>query len=243
MNYGYQGSLEPIVDAEGRLLDPVKIWESKQVNIPGDPDDFIADWVEQRKISEHDWNRNSKVVWPSLDYNVKPIRLDVYEHAVPLLQQATSDPKRSLQIRNTKGWEPLYSCLFVDQPGQYTKSILIEAAAPPKRNRYRPKGSNNHRDLSDWTLRETFEGYTTATNVPGAQDFAIDWADSPDRYWISREIEPAMGWRRMFRFAGYPLTQYYIMEKLVFHDCLEAEGGRALTCDLERGNKCFVRKG
>ena len=51
MNYGYQGSLEPIVDAEGRLLDPVKIWESKQINIPGDPDDFIADWVEQRKIS------------------------------------------------------------------------------------------------------------------------------------------------------------------------------------------------
>ena len=239
---GYLGSDEPIVDSEGRLLDPRKIWESKQHNIPEDREKFLSKWVPQQMSSKVDWERTSQVVWPGLNYVVKPVRLDIYEFKVPLLQQATTNPKRSKEIRNTEGWTPVFSCLFMDKPGDYTKEILIEAAAPPRRNKYRPSERNNHRDLSDWTLREKIHGFTTATNVPGAQDLAIDWADSPDRYYISKEIEPAMGWRRLFRFAGYPLTQFYIIEKIVYHDVLEAEGGKGLTADIERGNMVFAKK-
>jgi hypothetical protein len=219
------------------------LWEAKQDNFPEDLDVFVKDWVKQQMSSKLDWKNTSKVVWPNLPYQVKPVHLDVYECKVPYLQQATTSRKDSNKIRQLKGWLPVRTIILVDQPGEYTKDMLIEAAAPPRRSRFRPSTQKNHRDLTDWSLKETFQGYVTAANIPGAVEFCIDWADSPDRYQISSEIEPAMGWRRLFRFGGYPVTQFYILEKIVFHDVLEAEGGRGLTCKIEKGPVCFARKG
>jgi len=47
---------------------------------------------------------------------------------------------------------------------------------------------------------------------------------------------------RMFRFAGYPATQYYILEKQVYHECLESEGGSGLTAIIESGPLLYAKK-
>jgi hypothetical protein len=233
----------PPIDSESRLLDPRKLWEAKQDNIPEDLEIFVSKWSEQIMSSKIEWKKTSKIVWPTLDYQVCPKRLDIYEFKTPYLQQATISQKESDKIRNTPGWTPVRSILLVDKPGDYTKEMIIEAAAPPRRTRVRPGDKTNHRDLTDWTVREKFHGFVTATNIPGAAELFIDWADSPDRYQINSEEEAPMGWRRLFRFGAYPLTQYYILEKIVHHDVLEAEGGRGLTCDIECGPVLFAKKG
>ena len=233
----------PIVDSEGRILDPHKIWEAKQNHLPEEVDIFVKDWSPQQMSPKLDQIQSSKVVWPNENYVVNPVRLDVYTCESPLLQQATTSQKRSLEIRKMNGWEPTCSLFFMDRKGDFTKEICIEAAAPPRRNRFRPSTQSNHRDLSDWTPRETVHAFVTATNVPGAKEFSIDWADSPDRYVISPDLQPAMGWRRTFRFAAYPVTQYYILEKIAYHNVLEAEGGKGLTSNIERGPVVFAKKG
>jgi hypothetical protein len=47
----------------------------------------------------------------------------------------------------------------------------------------------------------------------------------------------------MFRFGAYPATQYYILEKRVHHEALEAEGGYGFTYTIERGPTIFARQG
>ena len=46
----------------------------------------------------------------------------------------------------------------------------------------------------------------------------------------------------MYRFSAYPATQFYILEKRVYHHCLEAEGGSGLTYDIVHGPMVFARK-
>ena len=94
----------------------------------------------------------------------------------------------------------------------------------------------------------------------------------PDRYFISTDLEVPLGRRRlagrfyfifknsklnifdydadwktifgrMFRFAAYPATQYYILEKKVHHEALEAEGGFGLTYTIEKGPIIFAKLG
>ena len=76
----------------------------------------------------------------------------------------------------------------------------------------------------------------------GACDFFIQWSDSPDRYQITSDVEPEVGWRMLYRFSAYPAAQYYILEKKVYHQVLQAEGGYGMTYTLERGPQCFSRK-
>lgn len=47
----------------------------------------------------------------------------------------------------------------------------------------------------------------------------------------------------MFRFAAYPATQFYILEKRVHHQALEAEGGYGMTYTIEPGPIIFAKKG
>ena len=47
---------------------------------------------------------------------------------------------------------------------------------------------------------------------------------------------------RMYRFCAYPVTQYYILQRKIRHECLESEGGVGITCVIEKGIKLFARK-
>jgi hypothetical protein len=55
-------------------------------------------------------------------------------------------------------------------------------------------------------------------------------------------LEPPLESRRLFRFGGYPVTQYYILERLVHHELLESEGGSGLSCMIVDGSVVFARK-
>ena len=46
----------------------------------------------------------------------------------------------------------------------------------------------------------------------------------------------------MYRFGAYPVSQYYIMEKEVYHECLDAEGGSGLASTIECGPILYARK-
>lgn len=59
---------------------------------------------------------------------------------------------------------------------------------------------------------------------------------------VVRDQEVEVGWRILYRFAGYPATQFYILEKRVYHDCLAAEGGSGVTYDVVHGPMVFARK-
>lgn len=48
---------------------------------------------------------------------------------------------------------------------------------------------------------------------------------------------------RMFRFGAYPATQYFILEKRIYHSTLEAEGGYGMTYTIERGPIIFPKLG
>lgn len=79
--------------------------------------------------------------------------------------------------------------------------------------------------------------------LSGTCDLYVDFQDSPDRYYISKMPQPDLGLRRLTRFAGYPATQYFILEKVVVSDALESEGGSGLTVRIERGPFLFMEKG
>jgi hypothetical protein len=85
--------------------------------------------------------------------------------------------------------------------------------------------------------------YIGSERIPGTSDFSIDYCDGPDRYFISEDAVPEMGRRRLYRFAAYPSTQYYILEKRIYHESLESEGGSGLSYQIVRGPFCFMRKG
>ena len=48
--------------------------------------------------------------------------------------------------------------------------------------------------------------------------------------------------RRLWQFAAYPVTQYYILERRVIHDCLEAEGGSGMTFTIDHGLSVYAKK-
>ena len=60
--------------------------------------------------------------------------------------------------------------------------------------------------------------------IPGAVSFYGDYCDLPDRYFLSTTNTAPVGTRRLYNFAGYTATQYFILEKLVYCEQLEAEG-------------------
>ena len=47
----------------------------------------------------------------------------------------------------------------------------------------------------------------------------------------------------MYRFAAYPITQYFVLTKRVTHSVLESEGGEGNTYIVEKGPLLFPRLG
>ena len=65
----------------------------------------------------------------------------------------------------------------------------------------------------------------------------------PDRYFISSLPDAHLGYRRVFNFAAYSATQYFVLEKLITHEALDSEGGTGLTYDIQAGPIAYARKG
>lgn len=242
--YDYGGYTEAVVeysgipeghvhDAQGRLLKPAH--EIVNEDYPEDPDTFLSDWQAQQLSSKVDWEWTTKIAWPGLGHVVMLKRLDLFESDTPKLQQATTNIEASRRIRKTAGWLPVRSIYFLDVATPLTMELLIESTGPPKRNKYRPQNKENQRDFSTWVLQEKLHAYIGADRIPGTCDFYSDYCDLPDRYFINSDPEPAMGSRRLFRFAAYSATQYFILAKRVFSEQLIAEGGFGMTYIIEPG--------
>lgn len=222
-----------VLDEYGRLMKP----EHEQVNenYPEELEELISKWQEQKLSSKLDWAWTSKIAWPDLAHTVMLKRLDLFESDTPKLQQATTNIDQSRRIRNTPGWLPVRSIYFLDVSTELTTDILVESTGPPKRNKYRPVGRENQRDFSTWVLQEKLHAYIGADRIPGTCDLYSDFCDLPDRYFITSDPEPLIGSRRLYRFAAYTATQYFILEKHVFSEQLSAEGGFGMTYTIEPG--------
>ena len=229
-----------IIDAEGRLLSVEQIeseWDIEDYNT------FVSEWKSSWMSSAMEGQSASFYVWPDIPTEVNLKRVDVFELNYPSCQQATSDREESRRIRSTPGWSACYSIFFLDVETEFTKRLLVEATGPPRRHRFRLDGRLNSRDTSKWIYKETLFPFIGSERIPGTQDFGVDYQDSPDRYFLSDQLTPELGLRRLYRFAAYPAVQYFILEKTVVHDSLESEGGSGLTCWIERGPLCFTKKG
>jgi len=236
---------QPIIDEQGRLIDPSKTDEEEDPYAVEDYDTFISAWQKTRIVtSVSDAAYASSCIWPDCPSAISLKRFDVYETDLPSYSQlSTSTLADSLKIR----WNPNYrfkmAMFFVDHPiTSITKELLIESAAAPKRSRYRPIDKKNHRDLTSWSPSEKLYSYCSGINIRGTKEYFVDWQDAPDRYSLNVDIESSPGWRRMFRFAAYPVTQFYVLMREVRHDILRSEGGTGKTYVLERGPKVYAYK-
>jgi hypothetical protein len=70
----------------------------------------------------------------------------------------------------------------------------------------------------------------------------VDYCDLPDRYFLNTNPDPGHGLRRLYQLAAYSATQYYILEKYVYHEALDSEGGSGLTYLIEAGNMLYAKK-
>lgn len=223
-----------IHDGAGRLLKD----RSEIIDEDNDPEDLVlavSKWLPQKTTSKVDWQWTSKVVWPDIDRVVLLKRLDIYESDTPKLQQATTDLLTSRKIRQTPGWLPVRSVFFLDEPSPLTCEMIVEQTGPPKRNKYRPSNKNNVRDFTSWVHQERIHSFIGADRIPGAVHLHVDYQDLPDRYFLNASAEASIGTRRLYHFAGYTATQYFILEKMVQSELLASEGGCGLTYTIEKG--------
>jgi hypothetical protein len=229
------------IDAEGRLLKD--IGQNVDVEyLPEDVNVFKSSWQKPQLSAKNDWEWTTKFVWPDIDGVVSLRRLDIFEKGTPKLQIATTDLEESRQLRITYDMFPVRSVFFLNVAAQGTTKLLIESAAPPRRSKYRPKEKQNQRDLSKWLQIEELDAFFSPMGVPGSCQFYIDYCDFPDRYFISSNPDPDVGQRRLYRFAAYSTTQFYVLEKKVYHQALDADGGSGYTYTIEAGPKVFTRK-
>lgn len=228
-------------DEMGRLLMPIHERIDHETSAE-DLEVFTAAWQPQRLSSRRDWEWTSRIAWPDIPRVVQLKRLDLFEHQNPRLQQGSTDVSASRRIRSTPGWSPVRSIFFLDGAASNTIRLLVESTGPPRRHRFRPHGRSNERDFSKWVHAEALDAFVGADRVPGACDMHVDFCDLPDRYFVSLEPHPPLGMRRMYRFAGYPATQYYILQRQIFSELLEAEGGFGMTYDIQRGPVIFAQK-
>lgn len=247
--YGYPsavvGYIPPpdghIVDAEGRLLKGAEALIDPEFQ-PEDVNLFISKFQAITRSSAADWSWTAKIVWPEFLGKGKFRKLDLYERQLPHLQIATFNPEDSVDVRRTQSWYPVRTIFFVDQSGDMTFELLLESSGPPRRSKFRPKDKQNNRDLSKWLSVDSVNAYHGPTAAQGSCQFYVDYADLPDRYFLSSEDLPALGHRRTYRFAAYSATQYYILEKRVVHETLNAEGGSGVTYYIESGPIAYARK-
>jgi hypothetical protein len=187
---------------------------------------FLQGWYEQTLYTS---DENSQYIWPEGDI-VSLQRFDIYECASPLTQVMISDHKESQRLRKQQDWYIVRSLFTPKSSSVCTREIIIEQADPPKRHRFRPYDKLNHRDLSMWIEKGRF--HSLQSQIPGTREYYVDYADSPDRYLISDDISGTIsGWRRLYRFLGFPVTQYYILEG-------ECHGNK--TCLITSGNAVQV---
>jgi hypothetical protein len=143
----------------------------------------------------------------------------------------------------TPNWKPVMNFFVLNCETPFTRPLRIESTGPPRRHKYIVHGKKNSRDTSKWVYRETINAFIGAERIPGTANYSVDFQDCPDRYYFSDQPTPDLGLRRLYRFAGYPATQYFLLEKMVINDALESEGGSGLTMQIERGPFCFMKKG
>lgn len=228
------------LDREGRLLLGEPVDDNTLVE---DYNVFVSDWTPAWMAAVADGAVASRYVWPEIEGCVMLKRVDCYELDFPRCQQSSTDLEESRRVRTTPGWNPVMSFFVLNLETPFTRPLRIESTGPPRRHKYIVHGKKNSRDTSKWVYRETIHAYIGADRIPGTCDYSVDFQDSPDRYYFSNQPVPDLGLRRLYRFAGYPVTQYFILEKTVIHDALESEGGSGLTVQIERGPFCFMKKG
>ena len=229
-----------IVDKDGRLLASEPVLDPWPIE---DYNTFVSTFNSPWMAAVEDGAQASKYVWPDIEGCVNLVRVDVFELDYPRCQQATTDVEESRRVRMTPNWSPVFNFFLLNMETQFTRPLRIESTGPPRRHKYIVNGKKNSRDTSTWVYKETVNGYIGADRIPGTTDFYVDFQDSPDRYYIADGPTPDLGLRRLYRFAGYPVTQYFILERVVVSDALESEGGSGLTCMIEKGPYLFMRKG
>jgi hypothetical protein len=231
-----------IIDEVGRLLtDP-----NAQIDPELLPEDnfeaYISLWQPPMISAEKDWGWGSKIVWSDVPRVVVMKRLDVYEQQIPRLQIGTTNIEESRSLRASGKFYPVHTIFCVDFENEATLQLAIESAGPPRRSRFRPINKNNNRDTTSWIEIEKLSVFHIVSGAPGSVQFYVDYQDFPDRYYLTTDLNPAIGCRRTFQFGAYGATQYFILEKLVQHEKLDIEGGKGLTYIIEPGPILYARK-
>lgn len=230
-----------LVDKHGRILSEQKIAEADP-NLPEDYDVFMSVFQPQRLASVLDADAASLCVWPNEPPPLSLIRFDYYENTGKLSHFGTTDLKESRKVRHSGSFVPIKSLLFINKPTSLTKELEIFKAAPPLRSRFKPLNSNNKRDVARWLPSETVHAFVGAPGNVGSVDYHIEWTDGPDRYTLNSSLDARAGWRRLWRFAAYPVTQYFILQRSITHECMGSEGGTGKTYDIVTGSSVFARK-
>lgn len=185
-----------------------------------------------------DADRGKRIVFPDV-FPVSPlVRLNVLEAQEPMRHKTTVS-MGDLKDEPNDFWQPVHTIFVFACPMPNTQPYIIELRREPFGTRLKIDGKTpQSRDISKWRNYTPPRGfYTFPDGVANTANYSLDWSTGPDRYMISREPRPVLGWMRCLRFQGYAAHKFHVLE--TFEPSLAyrvVQGGHMV---VERGWHCL----
>jgi len=185
-----------------------------------------------RCVSSIDGDAGKRIVFPGV-FPVSPlVRITICETLSPSRHRITVSVGNPEDEANNV-WQPVHYIYGFACEMPYTLPYFIENRREPSGCRLKQKKNPQERDFANWRRKNPPMGFFAFPEpLPGSSTYFLDWSSGPDRYVISNEPAPQLGWLRSLRFNAYTALKYH---------CLEAPpvaGGWVPRYRVHRGHWC-----
>jgi len=186
--------------------------------VGGTEDAFTLDFTVPEVVNMIDAAKGARTIWDRLTSvfpeatSISPlVRINVLE---PLADPKPARQRFTRQEADEVDWGTSLVFFAFTEPMPHSERLLVEENAHPRRSRLSMARVKFQRDISKWhaVLSDSFFGFPQ--HYQGASEFHVDWSSGPDRYMITREILPTMGWKRQFQFYAYAANKFHVLQSL-----------------------------
>mmetsp|Transcript_59119 Transcript_59119/g.133855 ORF Transcript_59119/g.133855 Transcript_59119/m.133855 type:complete len:228 (-) Transcript_59119:766-1449(-) len=155
-------------------------------------------------VNTVDGETGKRIVFPNLERVSPLVRISVLENMEPP-RHKTVISLGDWRDEASEEWAPVHYFYAFACPMPQTLPYTVEHRREPNCTRLRQSKAPQPRDVTTWTRDAPVpKGFFAFPEpVAGSSQFSIDWSSGPDRYQISDEHLPQLGWLRCFRFQAY----------------------------------------
>eukprot|EP00639_Heterosigma_akashiwo_P007145 CAMPEP_0194558266 /NCGR_PEP_ID=MMETSP0292-20121207/242_1 /TAXON_ID=39354 /ORGANISM="Heterosigma akashiwo, Strain CCMP2393" /LENGTH=465 /DNA_ID=CAMNT_0039405865 /DNA_START=66 /DNA_END=1463 /DNA_ORIENTATION=- len=139
-------------------------------------------------------------------------RINVLE---PLSQPEPYRQRFTRQEADEVDWSTFATFYAFAEAVPHADPVAVEAHPAPRRHRARRPRITFPRDITKWNESKKDTFYAYPQTYQGTNEFHVDWSSGPDRYMISQDGLPRMGWKRQFQFYAYGASKYHVLEKVL----------------------------